>query len=76
MGNMDMSDARSDFSSRLETLEASVAHQERMLGELNEVVTLQWRKIDGLERLVSRLREELQNVAPQRDAPEPPPPHY
>lgn len=71
-----MSDASSDVSSRLETLEASVAHQERMLGELNEVVTLQWRKIDGLERLVAQLREELQNVARQRDAPEPPPPHY
>lgn len=48
-----MSDARSDFSSRLETLGASVAHQERMLGELKEVLTLQWRKIDGLERLVA-----------------------
>ncbi|PPD44425.1 MAG: SlyX protein [Methylocystis sp.] len=71
-----MNDASPDLSSRLETLEASVAHQERMLGELNEVVTLQWRKIDGLERLVSQLREEFQNVARQRDAPEPPPPHY
>ncbi len=71
-----MSDAGSDFSSRLDALEASAAHQERMLGELNEVVTSQWRKIDQLERLVAQLREELQNVAPQRDAPEPPPPHY
>lgn len=71
-----MSDARSDFSSRLETLGASVAHQERMLGELKEVLTLQWRKIDGLERLVAQLREELQNVAQPRDAREPPPPHY
>lgn len=71
-----MNDAGSEFSSRLDTLEASVAHQEKMLGELNEVVTLQWRKIDVLERLVAQLREELQNIAPQRDAPEPPPPHY
>ncbi|WP_036285484.1 SlyX family protein [Methylocystis sp. ATCC 49242] len=71
-----MNDAGSEFSSRLDTLEASVAHQEKMLGELNEVVTLQWRKIDVLERLVAQLREELQNIAPQREAPEPPPPHY
>ncbi|MCC3246778.1 SlyX family protein [Methylocystis sp. WRRC1] len=71
-----MNDAGSEFSSRLDTLEASVAHQDKMLGELNEVVTLQWRKIDVLERLVAQLREELQNIAPQRDAPEPPPPHY
>jgi SlyX protein len=71
-----MSDAAFEFSARLDALEASVAHQEKMLGELNEVVTMQWRKIDTLERLVAQLREELQNMAPQRDAPEPPPPHY
>ncbi|WP_036285549.1 SlyX family protein [Methylocystis sp. ATCC 49242] len=71
-----MNDAASEFSSRLDTLEASVAHQEKMLAELNEVVTLQWRKIDVLERLVAQLCEELQNIAPQREAPEPPPPHY
>lgn len=66
----------SETSSRLDALEATVAHQEKMLGELNEVVTSQWRKIDMLQRLVLQLREELQNVTPQRDAPEPPPPHY
>lgn len=66
----------SETSSRLDALEATVAHQEKMLGELNEVVTSQWRKIDMLQRLVLQLREEIQNVTPQRDAPEPPPPHY
>ena len=65
-----------ELSSRLDALEATAAHQEKMLGELNEVVTSQWRKIDMLERLVARLREELQSITPQRDAPEPPPPHY
>ena len=66
----------SETSSRLDALEATVAHQEKMLGELNEVVTSLWRKLDMLQRLVLQLREELQNVTPQRDAPEPPPPHY
>lgn len=71
-----MSDALSDHASRLEALEAHVTHQERMIADLNDVVTAQWRKIDALERLLARLREEIQNIGPARDAPEPPPPHY
>lgn len=71
-----MSDALSDHASRLEALEAIVTHQERVIAELNDVVTSQWRKIDALERRVAQLREEIQNIGPARDAPEPPPPHY
>lgn len=62
--------------SRIDALEMLIAHQERSLAELNEVVTAQWRKIDALDRLILQLREELQNISPARDAPEPPPPHY
>ncbi|MGJ0393304.1 MAG: SlyX family protein [Methylocystis sp.] len=76
MVERNMNDAALDISSRLDALESSVAHQEKMLGDLNEVVTLQWRKIDVLEKLVAQLREEVRNIAPQREVPEPPPPHY
>lgn len=62
--------------SRIDALEMLIAHQERSIAELNEVVTAQWRKIDALDRLILQLREELQNISPARDAPEPPPPHY
>ncbi len=71
-----MSDGFSDNSSRLDALEMRIAHQDRMIAELNEVITSQWRKIDALERQLAQLREEYQNIAAQRDAPEPPPPHY
>ncbi len=71
-----MSDGLPDFSSRLDALETLVAHQDRMIAELNDVVTTQWRKIDALERQVAQLRDEFQNIGPVRDAPEPPPPHY
>jgi SlyX protein len=63
-------------AARLEALETRVAHQEIVISELNEVITSQWRKIDALERQFALLREELQSLAPARDAPEPPPPHY
>ncbi|MCA0405938.1 MAG: SlyX family protein [Proteobacteria bacterium] len=71
-----MSEHAADTAARLEALEAHVAHQERIIADLNEVVTTQYRKIDRLERLVERLRESILSIAPQRDGPEPPPPHY
>jgi SlyX protein len=73
----DMSDSLSkNASRRLDALEMRIAHQDRMIAELNEVITAQWRKIDALAREVVQLREEYQNAMAQRDAPEPPPPHY
>ncbi|MDB5570944.1 MAG: slyX [Hyphomicrobiales bacterium] len=70
-----MSDGRPD-ALRLDALEMRAAHQDAMIADLNEVITAQWRKIDVLERQLARLREEFQTMGPQRDGPEPPPPHY
>ena len=63
-------------NARLDALETRVAHQDLVIGELNETVTAQWREIDALRRDVARLREEFQNLGAQRDGPEQPPPHY
>jgi len=71
-----MSDDVSDQSSRIDDLEVRITHQDRMIGELNDVITAQWRKIDILERQIAKLREEYQNMSAPRDLPEPPPPHY
>ena len=71
-----MSNPSPDYSARLDALEAHFAHQDRLIAELNDVVTAQWRKIDVLERYVARLRDDLQTAGPQRDGIEPPPPHY
>ena len=65
-----------DNDARLEDLEMRVAHQDRMIAELNEVITAQWRKLDGLAAQVLQLREEFQNSQVAREGPEPPPPHY
>ena len=65
-----------EISARIDALEIVVAHQERLIAELNDVVRGQWRKIDALERQITLLREEFQNSGTPRDAPEPPPPHY
>lgn len=63
-------------TARLEALEMRIAHQDRMLADLNEVITAQWRKIELLERQFARLREEVQTADGPRDGVEPPPPHY
>ncbi len=68
-----MNDGHSD---RLEALEMRIADQDRVIAELNDVITAQWRKIDALARQVSQLRDEFQTIGAPRDAPEPPPPHY
>lgn len=71
-----MDDALSDASSRLDTLEMRIAHQDKTIADMNDVITSQWRTIDALQRHVMELREEFRNIAPLRTAPEPAPPHY
>jgi len=62
---------------RLTDLERRIAEQERVIADLNEMVVLQWRKIEALERRLGELREEFDAAALARpDGPEPPPPHY
>ena len=58
-------------------LERRIAEQERVIADLNEMVVLQWRKIEALERRVGELREEFDAASHARpEGPEPPPPHY
>ena len=71
-----MSDKLTEALARLDDLEVRIAPQDQMAAELNEVITAQWARISLLERQLAHLREEVQNSAPQREGPEPPPPHY
>jgi uncharacterized coiled-coil protein SlyX len=70
-----MIDRSSDASTRLDELEMRIAHQDRMMAELNESIASQWRHIDGLQREIASLREGILSIGTQRDV-EPPPPHY
>jgi SlyX protein len=65
--------------SRIVALEVRVAHQDRVIEDLNALVTDQWKQIDALAKQVERMMDRLQRVeenSPSSDAPEPPPPHY
>jgi SlyX protein len=66
-------------SERLDDLERHAAHQERMLRELSDVLTEQWRIIETLRRDVQNLKDQLRGVegaVAELTPPEPPPPHY
>ena len=65
-----------DDAGRIDALEIRIAHQDRQLADLNEVITEQWRVIDALKRQIAMLRDEMQSLTPGREGPEPPPPHY
>ena len=68
-----------ETASRIVTLEVRVAHQDRVIEDLNALVTEQWKQIDALAKQVERMTDRLQRVeenSPSSDAPDPPPPHY
>ena len=65
-------------TSRLDALEMRVAHQDRVIDDLNATITAQWSRIEGLLRQVAAMGERL-GEAESRAAsagPVQPPPHY
>ncbi|WOF74851.1 SlyX family protein [Parvibaculaceae bacterium PLY_AMNH_Bact1] len=70
----------SNEQEKIGDLEVQVAHQTKILDELNETVRAQWTEIDKLTRSVTLLAERLLNIeaSNKKGTPgdEPPPPHY
>jgi SlyX protein len=64
-----------DTNQRLNELEIRVAHQDKMIADLNDMITAQWKKIEILERQLRRLDEEVQSLD-QEAPPVQKPPHY
>lgn len=66
------------LTARIDALEMSRAHQERMIEDLSETIAAQWKLIETLNRQVARLSEQVQEAAAGTGGGEidPPPPHY
>jgi len=67
-----------DAASRMETLEIKVAHLERAIQELSDVVYRQQQALDGALELNRRLREQLEDIEGRSSDPMAVeiPPHY
>lgn len=63
---------------RLEYLESTVAQQDRLLEQLNDIVTSQQRQIDEMEKKLMLLGQRIRHLAQNTgDGPaDLPPPHY
>ena len=65
--------------SRIDALEMRIAHQDRIIEELNAAVTGQWRTIDDLTTQIRRMADKMQQLDASAASPaadEAPPPHY
>ena len=66
-------------NARIEALEMRIAHQDRIIEDLNTSVTEQWKQIEMLTKQLGRFADRLKsiedNAAVSGEA-EPPPPHY
>jgi uncharacterized coiled-coil protein SlyX len=66
-----------DQTERIEKLEAHVAHLERQIDQLNEVVIQQSQELDRLKKQVGRVSQSLENAELERiKSVDTKPPHY
>ena len=64
-------------AARIDSLETHIAHQDRTIEELNEVVLAQREDIRRLERRLDKLMSRVATLEAQAPLPEHvPPPHY
>ena len=66
------------MDNRIEELETKSVYQERLIQELNEVVITQQNQIDIIEKTLSQMRNDVQDIQGQTHGSEQevPPPHY
>lgn len=72
-------DLEKQLEERIIELETRLSFQDRLLQELNDVVTGQQKQMDALEKDMRRIREYLKTATPGDAAPpaeDVPPPHY
>jgi SlyX protein len=62
---------------RIDELEMRIAHQDKAIADLNDVVTSQWKKLEAMERQLRRFGEELEaQQSSEGPAANQKPPHY
>jgi SlyX protein len=64
------------MENRLTEIEMTLAHQQKMIDELNEVIIDQAKEISALQNKTRILKESMNQEFMKKDEDETPPPHY
>ena len=66
-----------NLETRIDELEIRVAHQDKTIADLNDVITAQWKQLEAMERQLRRFGEELEAMeSMEGPAANQKPPHY
>ena len=66
-----------NLEQRIDELEMRVAHQDKTISDLNDVITAQWKQLEAMERQLRRFGEELEAMeSMEGPAANQKPPHY
>lgn len=77
IGSLSCVEAMSDEADRLQRIEATIAHLEHQVEQLNGVIIEQGKELDQLKRLVQRQAQTLETIELERvKATNAKPPHY
>ncbi len=62
---------------RIDAMEMRLTYQDEAIDSLNQTITRQWVEIDRLKRMISEMKERLQDAESRAPGPSnEPPPHY
>ena len=61
---------------KLESIEIIIAHHDKIISEMNEVILSQWKKLDVVEKKLMQLYEVIKSMNDDQEMSDQRPPHY
>ena len=61
---------------KLERIEVIIMHHDKIIGEMNEVILSQWKRIDAVEKKLLQLHEDINCMNGGQELRDQRPPHY
>ena len=61
---------------KLESIEIIIAHHDKIISEMNDVILTQWKKLDVVEKKLMQLHEDIKSMNDNQEMIDQRPPHY
>ena len=61
---------------KLESMEVIIAHHDKIMSDMNEVILSQWKRIDAVEKKLLQLHEDINCMNGGQELRDQRPPHY